>query len=114
MDISGSYDYPGNLNDEDIKALEEERSAFLKATDSIRQNLYSKELELRSELYKENPDVSKAGALQKEISELEAQLDQKRIDHMIKIRKLSPNAGRGFAAMDPMMGYGSQYPGTCW
>jgi zinc resistance-associated protein len=90
------YDYPGNLNDEDIKALEEERSAFLKATDSIRQNLYSKELELRSELYKENPDVSKAGALQKEISKLESELDQKRIDHMIKIRKLSPNAGRGF------------------
>ena len=107
------YDYPGNLKDEDIKALEAERSAFLKATDSIRQNLYSKELELRSELYKENPDVSKAGALQKEISELESELDQKRIDHMIKIRKINPDAGRGFAAMGPMMGYGGQYPGSC-
>ena len=107
------YDYPGNLNDEDIKALEAERSAFLKATDSIRQNLYSKELELRSKLYKENTDVSKAGALQKEISELEAQLDQKRIDHMIKVRKIDPDAGRGFAAMGPMMGYGGQYPGSC-
>ena len=107
------YDYPGNLNDEEIKALEEERSAFLKATDSIRQNLYSKELELGSELYKENPDVSKAGALQKEISELESELDMKRIDHMIKMRKISLDDGRGFAAMGPMMGNGSQYPGAC-
>jgi Spy/CpxP family protein refolding chaperone len=108
------YDDRADLKNEDIRALEEERSAFLKATDGIRQNLYSKELELRNELYKENPDVSKAAALQKEISELESELDQKRIDHMIKIRKISPDASRGFAAMDPMMGYGSQYPGTCW
>ena len=104
------YDDRADLKNEDIRALEEERSAFLKATDSIRQNLYSKELELRSELYKENPDVSKAGALQKEISELESELDQKRIDHMIKIRKLSPNAGRGFMMGGYHMDYGYASP----
>jgi hypothetical protein len=109
------YDYRADLKDEDIKALEEERSAFLKATESIRQNLYSKELELRSELYKENPDVSKAGPLQKEISELESELDQKRINHMIKIRKLSSNAGKGFMMGGDHMGYGYSSPGdSCW
>jgi hypothetical protein len=109
------YDNRADLKNEDIKALEEERSAFLKATDGIRQNLYSKELELRSELYKENPDVSKAGALQKEISELESELDQKRIDHMIKMRKLSPNAGRGFMMGGYHMGYGYASPeDSCW
>ena len=111
----GYYGEPGNdyrtdLKDEDIKALDKERIAFLKATDSVRQNLYSKELELRSELYKENPDVSKAGALQKEISELESELDQKRLDHMIKIRKLNPNAGRGFMMGGHHMGYGNASP----
>ena len=111
----GYYGEPGNdyrtdLKDEDIKALDEERIAFLKATDSVRQNLYSKELELRSELYKENPDVSKAGAMQKEISELESELDQKRLDHMIKIRKLNPNAGRGFMMGGHHMGYGNASP----
>ena len=104
------YDYRADLKDEDIIALEEERSAFLKTTGSIRQNLYSKELELRSELYKENPDVSKAGALQKEISEIESELDQNRIDHMIKIRKLSPNAGRGFMMGSYHMGCGYASP----
>jgi hypothetical protein len=109
------YDYRGHLKDEDIKALEEERSVFFKATESVQQNLYSKELELRSELYKENPDVSKAGALQKEISELESTLDQKRIDHMIKMRKLSPNGSRGFMMGGYHMGYGSSAPGdSCW
>lgn len=109
------YDYRTNLNDEEIKALEKERSAFLKATDSIRRNLYSKELELRSELYKENPNAAKAEALQKEISELESELDQKRIDHMIKMRKLSPNDGRGFMMGGYHMGYGSFSPeDSCW
>jgi len=108
-------DYRSDLNDEDIKALDEERTAFLKATDRIRQNLYSKELELRSELYKESPDVSKAGSLQKEISELESELDQKRISYMIKIRKLDPNTGRGFMMGGDHMGYGYASPeDSCW
>ena len=108
-------DYRSDLKDEDIKTLDGERAAFLKATDSIRQTLYSKELELRSELYKENPDVSKAGALQKEISELESEMDQKRLDHMIKIRKLNPNAGRGFMMGGYHMGYGKASPeDSCW
>jgi len=106
-------DYRPDLKDEDIKALDEERAAFLKATDSIRQTLYSRELELRSELYKENPDASKAAALQKEISELESEVDQKRIDHLIKIRKLNPNAGRGYMMGGYHMGYGGASDDPC-
>jgi hypothetical protein len=64
---------------------------------------------------KKNPDADKAGALQKEISELESELDQKRVDHMIKMRKLSPNDGRGFMMGGYHMGYGSASPGDpCW
>jgi len=95
-----------NLSDEQIKALEQERQAFLKDTEKIRQEAYSKELELRSELVKENPDAAKAARLQTEISRLEAQLDQKRVDHMIKMRKINPNAGRGYMMGRGGMGYG--------
>ena len=57
-------------------------------------------------------DASKASRLQKEISELQAQFDQKRIDHMIETRKLNPNTGRGYMQGGPMIGsYGSGY---CW
>jgi hypothetical protein len=109
-----------DLNDEKIKALEEERAAFFKETENIRQDLYTKQLALRSELLKSDPDTAKASQLQKDISELEGKLDQKRIDHIIRMRKIFPDGGRGFAMMEgpmmggPMMGYGSQYPGDCW
>ena len=108
------YGYPSDLKEEEFKSLEKERAAFIKETDKLRQSLYSKELELRGELLKENPDAGKAAGLQKEISDLEARLDQKRIDHMINARKINPNVGRGYAGMGHMMGYGSQNQGACW
>jgi len=109
------WDYRSNLNDEDIKALEKERSSFLKATDSIRRNLYSKELELKSELAKKNPDATKARALQKEINGLESRLDQMRIDHMIEVRKLNPNAAGTYMMGGYHMGYGYNSPADpCW
>jgi len=108
------YGNQGNLSENQIKALENEQDAFLKQTEAIRQDLYARQLALESELAKANPDTVKADALQKDISNLEAQLDQMHIDHLIKMRKIAPDAGRGYAQMGPMMGYGGQYPGYCW
>jgi hypothetical protein len=112
-------DRPGygyNLSDEEIKALEKERQTFFNETESIRQDLYAKDLELRSELAKETPDAKKAARLQTEISKLESKLDQKRVDHMINMRKLNPNAGRGRKFMGGgKMGYGPRHGGGyCW
>ena len=65
---------------------------------------------------KETPDAKKAARLQTEISKLESQLDQKRVDHMIKMRKLNPNAGSGRGFMGGgQKGYGPRYGGGyCW
>ena len=76
--------------------------------------MYEKERELQNELAKAEPDASKASGLQKEISELQAQLDQKRIDHMVEMRKLAPNAGKGYVRGGSMMGYGPRGGGYCW
>lgn len=103
----------GDLSDDEIEKMENERKAFFKATENLRQDLYAKELELKTELYKENPDTQKAAKLQKEISNLKAKLDQERIDHLIKMRKINPNAGRRFMGSGPM-GYGPSYGGYCW
>ncbi len=108
------YGYRSDLNDEQVKSLEKEQAAFWNETEKIRQDLYVKDLALQSELAKNDPDAKRAAALQKEISELEAQLNQKRIDHMIQVRKISPDIDWGFAGMGPMMGYGNPYPGSCW
>jgi hypothetical protein len=107
--------YTGNLSDDEIKTLQKERNAFFEATQDLRQEIYQKRLELRSEFAKKDPDAKKAAKLQKEISRLEADFDQKRLDHRMKMRKISPKAGRGFMGGRPtgpgMMGYGGhRYP----
>jgi Spy/CpxP family protein refolding chaperone len=93
--------------------LEQQRAGFLKATDQTRQKLYEKELALRSELAKENPDTSKASSLQSEISRLRNELDQKRLDFEIQAKKSIPNYDRGGRGYGPMMGYGSRGGGYC-
>ncbi len=105
--------YMGNLSEADIQTMEKERQAFFSATDGLRRERYQKELALRSELAKENPDTQKAIDLQKEISKFDSELDQKHLEHMIAMRKINPNAGRGFSNKGPM-GRGSGYGGNCW
>ena len=96
--------YDDQMNPEQYKQWEQQQEAFFTATQDLRANLYEKERELQNELAKSEPDASKASRLQKEISELQAKLDQKRIEHMIEMRKLNPNADRGFIGGGPMMG----------
>lgn len=100
----GGQGYQGNLSDEEIAKLDKERQSFSEETSDLRDGIYQKELELRSELAKKDPDANKAVAMQKEISELRSQLDQKRLEHRIKMQKENPEffAGRGYGR-----GYGS-------
>ena len=93
--------------------MNKERSEFLKATENLRQDLYAKQLELRSEFAKENPDSKKASSLQNDISKLQSQLDQKRIDQMIEMKKINPDAGREYMTRGGM-GYGAGSGGYCW
>ena len=118
----GSQGYQSDLSDEDIANLDKERKAFFEATSELREQLYQKELELRSELAKPEPDAKKAAGLQKEISNLEGQLDQKRLDQQIKMRKDFPRFGnRGYGGMGMgggMYGRGGggygRGGGACW
>ena len=96
------------LSDQDIDKLNKERQAFFEDTRELRENRYQKELELRSEMAKQDPDVNKAVALQKEVSELEGQLAQKRVEQRIKMKKENPDlfAGRGYGKGGGGMGRG--------
>lgn len=112
--------YNNQMSPEEIEQFQNERDAFFKATEGLRNDLYDRQNLLQSELAKENPDLSKASKLQKEISDLRGELDQKRLDHVVKMRKLNPNAGRGYMGRGynmqggPMMGYGPRGGGYCW
>ena len=102
----GQEGYYGNLSADEITKLDQQGAEYFKATENIRQNLYEKELALRSELAKENPDTSNASKLQSDISKLQSTLDQERLNYEIKARKTAPNYNRGSGGYGPMMGYG--------
>jgi len=129
----GGYGCPGygymtgDLSDEDIQKMDAQREAFFKSTGDLRRKIYQKKLALESEFAKENPDPKKAANLQKEISDFKAQIDQKRIEHMIEMRKINPNLGPGLMGSGMMghgygggyggsgpMGYGSSSGHPCW
>lgn len=108
-----------DLTPEQREQMDTERQAFFDATKIERQDLYAKRLELRAEMAKSQPDLKKASALQEEVSALQGSLDQKRLSHIMAMRKINPDAGRGFMmngrgmghhGMGQGMGYG---PGDC-
>lgn len=94
-----------DLTPEQREQIETERQAFFDATKNERQDLYAKNLELRAEMAKRQPDLEKASALQKAVSELQASLDQKRLNHTMAMRKINPDAGRGFMMGGRGMGH---------
>jgi zinc resistance-associated protein len=108
----GEYGYPGygymmpNLSDEEIQKLDNQRNAFFKSTEDLRQQLYQKRLALESEFAKRNPDAKNAANLQKEISGLKAQIDQKRIEYLLEMKKINPAFGTGWMGGPGRMGYG--------
>lgn len=85
-----------NLTPEQREQLDAERKAFFEGTQKARQDLRAKRLALRSEIAKSELDINAAKGLQKEISKMQADLDLKRLDHIVNVRKIDPDAGRGF------------------
>ena len=110
----GHEKYYDNLSADEIAKLDQQRSEFFQATENIRQKLYEKELALRSELAKDDLDTNKASKLQSEISKLQSNLDQERLNYEIKARKSAPNYNRGHGGYGPMRGYGHHGDGYCW
>jgi zinc resistance-associated protein len=112
--------YLSDRSDEQIAQLKEERQVFFDQTAEIRDNLYQKNLELRSELAKQSPDAAKAAGLQKEISDLQSQMDQKRLVYRLEMNKKYPDlassrgAGRGYGKGGQGRGFGQGGSGSCW
>lgn len=87
-----------------MNRLERERSEFINGTEDLRKSLYAKEQALERELTKANPDADGASRLQSEISNLQGELDQKKLDFEMRSRKAVPGF-RGYGRM-VSRGYG--------
>lgn len=111
------FNYRSNLTDEQIKQIEEKRSAFFEATTDLRLQMRSKRLALGSELVKSGPDAAKAAQLQQELSQLRAEFAQKRIAHLLEMKKIDPNIGMGLGRKGGGRGFGrsgGRAGGYCW
>lgn len=91
----GSSKYPGydrNLNAATIKKLNTEQESFIKSTEDLRQIIYEKELYLKSELAKREPEVATALSLQSSLSEARGKFEQKMIEHLLRMKKINLEA----------------------
>ena len=93
----GSSKYPGydgHLSDATVKKLNVEQESFIRATETLRQTVYEKELYLKAELVKKRPDIVTAQGFQEEISEARGQFEQKMIEHLIQMKTINLEAER--------------------
>ena len=96
-----------NLTDEQKKQFEKERSAFMDATSDLRQKIREKHAALGAELVKKAPIAETAAGIQKEISSLEAEFDQQRLQHHLKMKETFPGLGpMGMGWHKGFMGHG--------
>jgi len=90
---------------------------YYNETENLRNKLWEKSTELSNLLNSSDPDVKKAKEIQKDINDLRAQLDEKRLTYETEARKTVPEGqfgmgyGRGMDYGPHMRGYG---PGACW
>jgi Spy/CpxP family protein refolding chaperone len=98
----------GNLSDEDRAKIDAARDKFYDETRSLRRDIDDKAYDLNKEMDKDTPDANKVAELQKQLSKLQSEFDQKRVQHRLEMRKLLPENYQGSER-----GYYGR-GGNCW
>lgn len=81
------------LSAEDQAKVKAEQDAFLKDTQTLRDQIKQKHEDMKAEMVKTDTDEQKAFAIQKEITDLMAQMAQKRLQHHLNLKKINPALG---------------------
>ena len=85
-----------NLTDTQIEQVDQLRKDFFAETKDLRQQMREKRLELQLVMTKDPVNVKAAKILQKELSAIRSAFDEKKIDHILKLKEISPELGMGF------------------
>jgi Spy/CpxP family protein refolding chaperone len=94
---------------EDSRKLQQARDKFFDATRTLREQIRDKRFALNDELNSANPDKAEVIELQKTISKLQSDFDQKALGYRLEVRKILPEGVRDFE-----YGYGARYGGCVW
>lgn len=102
----GNKGNASSLTTEQQEQIEKLQKEFREDNAETIKELMTKRFDLNTILSSDNPDADKAKALQKDISELNAKLAQKRIDLHLEIMKIAPDVklGQGLGRGMGMMG----------
>ena len=111
-----------DLSKEEQSQLKELESKFYNETDRLRNEIWSKSAELNSYLNSTNPNSQKLKALQRELSDLRAEMDERRLAYELEARKILPESrfrggyGKGYyghhmRGYGPWMGFRQR---SCW
>ena len=114
-----------NLTEEQKGQLDKLHQKFFDQTAQLRTQISAKHSELNILMNTSNPDLEKAKAIQKELSDLKGKMGQERINLYGEERKIDPNTrfgmgygrgmggpGRGMGGFGP--GMGGDGPGMGW
>jgi Spy/CpxP family protein refolding chaperone len=114
------YGYQGGmgfsqLNEKQREELTKLDERFYTETKNLRDQYYAKSVEFETAFTAETPDRNKINGLQKELSEIQANLDQARIEYELEARKIVPGqTGRGGYSQNWMGNRGGYSAGGCW
>ncbi len=103
-----------NLTKEQQERLYDLHKQFRDKTADTRTELIKKEVDLRAELNRDNPDIKKAEAIQKDINGLRAKISDAHLEFIVAAKKIAPDMpfgmGRGMRGlgMRGMRGGGMQ------
>ncbi len=100
------YGYGANLTDEQRSRLEASQEKFANQTQGLREDIRDQRDALQTELRSDHPDEARIAKLQKTLSGLQADYNQKVVEHQLEMRKIAPEAGGG---SDYGRGYGGYY-----
>jgi len=99
-----------HLTEEQQSKLDNLAGKIYSETVNLRNRIWSKKAELNALLDAQTPDAEKAKALQKEISDLKAELAEKRLENALEARKIAPGVRLG-GVYGPRFGKGPYGPG---
>ena len=89
---------PNNLTTEQQEKLGELQKNYQDKTADTRNEVMKKQIDLNAELNKDNPELKKAKAIQKDINELQAKITDAHLEFMIEAKKINPDMGSGRGA----------------